>query len=235
MRTVIFDFDDTLVITNPVFDQAKEQFCRLMKHEGIYAPDILETLDRFDIANVEKAGGFAKDCFPRALLQTYEYYCRVKGRTVSAETRMMVERLGWWAVEKVPEVKRGAEQILARLQKAYFLVLLSKGDRELQRERIRATGLDKYFNHIEIVLQKDASLYRRIVRDTGALAEESWSVGNSFKSDINPALEAGLQCILVRSSSWGYEEEPPKGPYIEVLSLELIPDIILRRKTRGTA
>ncbi len=95
-RGCIFDFDDTLVETTIYYDTAKERFAARMREMGFPANEALHTLNRFDISNVLKCGGFHKECFPNALVQTYEYYCGQDGLEVCPDTRKWMGDLGWW-------------------------------------------------------------------------------------------------------------------------------------------
>ena len=86
-RGCIFDFDDTLVETTVYYDWAKERFARQMGDFGFPGQEALNTLNQFDISNVLRCGGFLKECFPDALVQTYEYFCKKHGTEVCHDTK----------------------------------------------------------------------------------------------------------------------------------------------------
>jgi putative hydrolase of the HAD superfamily len=74
--------------------------------------------------------------------------------------------------------------------------------------KVDRSGLGRYFAHTAIVKEKDAPAYRRLVEDRGFRPAETWMIGNSPKSDINPALEAGLNAVLVpHPHTWVLEHQ----------------------------
>ena len=211
---IIFDFDDTLVYTNQVFDRIKNEFIAEMQAMRLADEQILTVLNQFDIANVQKYGGFFKECFPFALGETYAFYCTKYGVQPDFGQKARFIRLGESAYEVQPEEVPQARQLLAKLRKADFLLfLLTKGDPALQQERLAKSGLWAYFHSIEIVPQKTTMSFANLLKAQQLLAKKSWSIGNSIKADINTALVLGLNCIHVPNPSWDFETEPAVGDY----------------------
>jgi putative hydrolase of the HAD superfamily len=106
------------------------------------------------------------------------------------------------------EVIDGVEETLAELAGRHDLTLFTKGHPEEQRMKVDRSGLGRYFAHTAIVKEKDAPAYRRLVEDRGFRPAETWMIGNSPKSDINPALEAGLNAVLVpHPHTWVLEHQ----------------------------
>jgi len=223
----IFDFDDTLVETTIYYDLAKEHFAAKMSELGFPVDEALEVLNRFDISNVLKCGGFHRDCFPNALVQTYEYYCNLFELKICGQTRTWAEDLGWWVFRQPVTLIDGAGETLESLSLTMPLFLATKGDEEIQAKRIEESGVKKFFSEIYIVSDKTHKEYNLIARENGLHPGRSWIVGNSMKSDINPGLRSGFNCIHVfHHHTWDFEEEEPEGEYFSVNTIRDVPKII---------
>lgn len=221
---ILFDFDDTLVETTLYFDRAKEKFAGMMNDLGFPPGEALAVLDQNDIKNVKLCGGFLKECFPKALGETYEYYCKISGRNFSKALRKEFENLGWRVFEQPVKLIEGTEEVLSALYRKFPLLLATKGDPQVQRERINESGLERWFNKVYILGDKNTGIYKKIAAEQRLLPPASWLVGNSMKSDINPGIRAGFNCIHVHHpSTWGFEDEEPIGGHY---SVERIKDVL---------
>lgn len=228
-KAIIFDFDDTLVETTVFFDKAKEKFASKMIELGFPVSEALDTLNKFDIKNVLSCGGFLKDCFPKALVETYDYYCENFGLKKCVETSAWLEKIGWEVFDAPVILIEGAKEVVSKLADDYKLILATKGDREIQTRRLKKSGLDCYFDKVYVLPDKTVSEYYFIAKESNIKPEISWVVGNSMKGDINPALKAGFKCIHVyHHHTWDFEEEEPVGDFISVHNLKGIPEIIER-------
>jgi putative hydrolase of the HAD superfamily len=117
----------------------------------------------------------------------------------------------------------GVEETLADLAQRHELALFTKGHPEEQRMKVDRSGLARFFGHTGIVKEKDAQAYARLVREQGFHLENTWMIGNSPKSDINPALQAGLGAVLVpHAHTWVLEHQDVRAPegsrFLEVQS-----------------
>ena len=226
-RCILIDFDDTLVETTVYFNQAKSRFATLMAGMGFPAEEALLTLNKFDIKNVQQSGGFFKDCFPRALGETYEYYCNGHGRNYCSKTRLEIEDLGWWVYQQPARPIQGAEEVLAQLAGRYPLFLATKGEPAVQNQRVEQSGLSHWFDKVYVLCEKNAAAYATIALEQKIKPPVSWVVGNSMKSDINPALQAGFNCIYIHHPhTWDFEDEEPLGGHISVDSLASILEFV---------
>jgi putative hydrolase of the HAD superfamily len=217
---ILIDFDDTLVETTVFFNQAKNKFATLMSDMGFPADLALTTLNELDIKNVQQSGGFYRDCFPRALGETYEYYCQVYGCNYNIKTRQEIEDLGWWVYRQPARPIQGAEKVLEQLAGRYPLFLATKGETKIQKRRVEQSGLSQWFEKIYVLSVKNTAAYTTIAREQKISPMLSWVVGNSMKSDINPALQAGFNCIYIHHPhTWDFEDEEPLGGHISVDSL----------------
>ncbi len=213
--SIIFDFDDTLVYTNQIFDDIKNRFLWEMQNLGFADGHVLQVLNQFDIANVQKYGGFYKECFPFALGQTYEFYCIRQKVLIDEAKKQYFISLGETAYAITPKEVPQAKMVLSFLQKAgYPLFLLSKGDFQVQWARLKQVQMDSYFQVIKIVPQKTTAVFAEFCREQQINPHNAWSIGNSMKADINHALRIGMNGIHVPNPSWDYEEEEAIGDYL---------------------
>lgn len=227
MPGIIFDFDDTLVHTTDRFDRIRRQFCGLLRDWGYDLPGIEHIVDGFDIRNIKQSGYFAAHCFPWALLQTYKHCCRVFNHPICPVKSDQIEEMGWSVFREPPLPCATAHDLLHELRASYPLVLLTKGDYEVQKKRIEQSGLAHYFCETFIVPNKDSTAFQKISEYLGIAPARSWAIGNSVKSDINPALRAGFRAVLVKANNWIYEDAEAIGTYYQVDILNEVREIIL--------
>lgn len=226
-RACIFDFDDTLVETTVYFKQAKDKFAAIMDKQEFPVEEALVKLNHFDIENVQKCGGFAKECFPNALTRTYEYFCDKFSKEVCQTIRKDLEDIGWWVFDQPPDVLEGVIEVLDELSNKYPLILATKGDPVLQAARLSESGVGDYFGKVYILFHKTEKEFRQIAAEQNLDVINSWVIGNSMKGDINPAIKAGFQGIHVfHPHTWDYEVEEPVGEHFDVQNISEILDII---------
>ncbi len=150
-------------------------------------------LDEIEAANA-RIHGYGSLNFGRNLRQCYQHLAEREVRDGDLETVMgFAERI----LECPMEVIEGVAETLAYLAPRHDLTLFTKGHPEEQKLKIDRSGLGRYFAHTAIVKEKDAAAYRALVETRGMEPERTWMIGNSPKSDINPALEAGLNAVFV--------------------------------------
>jgi putative hydrolase of the HAD superfamily len=107
-------------------------------------------------------------------------------------------------VQLLPDI----EPTLEYLSQKHQLILVTKGDYSEQSGKVRRSGLERHFAAVEIVPDKNSQNYREVVQRHTLTAERTWMVGNSPKSDINPALSAGINAVFVpHSDTWVLEHE----------------------------
>ena len=122
----------------------------------------------------------------------------------------LAERIIEHPIETIP----GVPETLAYLVTRHDLVLFTKGHPEEQKLKIDRSGLGIYFGHLGIVKEKDVPAYRKLAGDLKVDPRRTWMVGNSPKSDINPALGAGLNAVYVpHERTWHLEQaDLAEGP-----------------------
>ena len=106
------------------------------------------------------------------------------------------------------EVIDGVAETLEYLAGRHDLTLFTKGHSDEQRLKMDRSGLGRFFQHTAIVKEKDPAAYRRLIAERGMPPATTWMIGNSPKSDVNPALEAGLNAIFVpHAHTWVLEKQ----------------------------
>jgi len=209
-QNLIVDADDTLWENNIYFERAFDDFCDFLAHSALTPPEVRAVLDEIEIVN-SKTHGYGTANFTRNLTECYH---KLVEREVSPEDlpRIMsfTEQILHHPIELIP----GVEETLEYLSERHSLTLFTKGDPEEQKLKLDRSGLAIYFGHTAIVKEKDARSYAALIRERVLDPEHTWMIGNSPKSDVNPALEAGIQAVFVpHERTWTLErEELREGP-----------------------
>ena len=121
--------------------------------------------------------------------------------------------------EQEIELLPGVAETLADLATRHRLILMTKGDEAEQADKLARSGLAQHFSAVEIVAEKDPATYRAVIVRHELTPHSSWMIGNSIKSDINPALAAGLHAVfLFHKDTWVLEhaalDAAPEGQHI---------------------
>lgn len=209
-ETLLIDADDTLWENNVYFERAFDEFVTFLDHSSLSPREVRAVLDAIEETNA-KIHGYGTLNFARNLRQTYERLCEREISAVDVETVMgFAERILDCPMEVIDGVAGTLEYLAAR----HDLTLFTKGHPEEQKLKIDRSGLAPFFAHTAIVKEKDAAAYRRLVAKRAMHAERTWMIGNSPKSDVNPALEAGLNAVFVpHAHTWVLErQEIRPGP-----------------------
>lgn len=224
---IIFDGDDTLWETYSFYKEAKKEFFSEMAKLGFIVEEVEKVFQSTDLKNVDKLG-FSKERFPTSMAETYRYLCKLHGyrSEVSDEERM--KAIGYSVFCKRPLLLDHAKQVLTQLHPFYRLILATKGDRDVQQSRVEHSGLRSYFHAVYVLEQKTELEIRKIIDECNLDIAKSWSVGNSLRSDIKPALLTGLKAIWVPHDTWVYEEDvqPDSSNFHQVTSLDQVLNVV---------
>jgi len=143
------------------------------------------------------------------LLSVVETLAVVGGDQVPASLFARIIAAGRDQLSRPVELLPGVEQVLDALGRRFRLVLITKGDLLHQEQKIQLSGLARHFDRIDIVSDKSAATYRRVFGAQSAGAPEAVMVGDSLRSDILPALEAGALALHVpQAVGWAHEAAP---------------------------
>jgi putative hydrolase of the HAD superfamily len=201
---LVFDADDTLWENNIYFERAFDDFCGFLDHSKLTPAQVRDVLNEIELVNA-KVHGYGSKNFGLNLQQAYRHLAEREIRGGDLDHVMsLAERI----LEQPLEVIDGVPETLAELAQRHELTLFTKGHPEEQRMKVDRSGLGGYFAHTAIVKEKDAPAYQRLVEERGFDPRATWMIGNSPKSDINPALEAGLNAVLVpHPHTWVLEHQ----------------------------
>ncbi len=211
-RTLLVDADDTLWENNIFYLRCTARFKSLLGEHGIAEERSQDTLDRLERGTVQEHG-YGPAGYVAAVVATAETLLREAGVELTDELVAEVRRIAE-PVRRAPMVlMEGVRETLLALRPSTRLVLVTKGDRPTQLEKVARSGLGPLFDAKHVVPEKDADVYRGIARELGLDPRCTWMVGNSVKSDINPAVEAGLGAILVpHDHTWTAEHAELEHP-----------------------
>jgi len=199
---LVFDADDTLWENNIYFEEAFDRFCEFLAHSSMTPRQVRTVLDEIEMVNA-KVHGYGSRNFARNLAACFEHLIERETSPGDVET---VKRFAYEILERPVELIEGVAETVAQLSERHELTIFTKGDPEEQRMKIDASGLARYFQHAAIVKEKNEEAYRDLTADRGFDVSRTWMIGNSPKSDINPALAAGLSAVFVpHERTWSLE------------------------------
>ncbi len=203
-QQLIVDADDTLWENNIYFERAFDDFCEFLAHSHMPPTEVRAVLDEIEIVN-SKVHGYGTANFARNLTECYH---KLVEREVGPEDLARIMRFTEQILDHPIEVIEGVEETLEYLASRHDLTLFTKGDPEEQKLKLDRSGLAPYFGHTAIVKEKDAGSYAALIRERNLDHGRTWMIGNSPKSDINPALEVGIGAVFVpHAHTWVLEHQ----------------------------
>ena len=214
-QTLLIDADDTLWENNVYFERAIAAFISYLNHREYSPAEVRNALNAVERETI-LAHGYGLPSFKRSLVTCFE---RLSPLPMDEEKRHRVLGFAQSIAEQEIELLPGVEETLRDLATRHKLILMTKGDHAEQADKVRRSGLAGYFSAIEIVSEKDASAYHSVIGRHELRAHSSWMIGNSPKSDINPALAAGLHAVFVfHKDTWILEHAglstAPEGQHL---------------------
>ena len=208
-QSLLIDADDTLWENNVYFERAIADFISFLNHRE-YTPEgvrgVLNEVERDCILR----HGYGLHSFVHALVDTFE---RLAVEPLTPAVHQTILGFAQVIADKPVEVLPGVPETLDYLNHRHHLILMTKGSVTEQMGKIERSGLKHFFAAHEIVAEKDAPTYGATVEKYGLARDATWMVGNSPKSDINPALAAGLNAVFVpHDMTWVLEHEELDRP-----------------------
>jgi len=221
-HTLLIDADDTLWENNIFFEKAIEDFVSQLEHLGYTREYIRHILNETERRNIRQHG-YGVRSFRRSLEDTY---LKLAGNSARREIVKEIERVALELESTPPHILDGVPETLVYLSKHHRLILLTKGEPAEQAAKVERSGLQSYFEAIEIVLEKDSSTYARIIDQFKIVKSHGWMVGNSPRSDINPALQSGLNAVFIpHSATWELEKSELESGTGKLLILSTFRDL----------
>ena len=197
---LLIDADDTLWENNIYFEQAIHGFIEFLDHSSLTPAEVRAVIDEF-----ERILGYGSANFTNSLVETYR---RLAEKDYREEDIWRVRQFGEQIRSHPLQFLEGVEETLEYLSARHDLILLTKGDRDEQLLKVERSGVERFFREVVIVHEKDVATYRQILSQLQLDPQETWMIGNSPRSDINPALAAGLNAVFIpHPHTWHFEHE----------------------------
>ena len=218
-QTLLIDADDTLWENNVYFERAIAAFIGYLNHDTCTPEEVRLTLNGVERETI-LAHGYGLTSFSRSLVSCYE---RLSPSQVSEENRERIRGFARTISDQEIELLPNVPETLADLASRHRLILMTKGNQAEQADKLARSGLAPFFSGVEIVAEKDPATYRQVIAHHELASQTSWMIGNSPKSDINPALAAGLHAVhLFHKDTWVLEhaELDAPGPGQHLIELE---------------
>ncbi|MGI4853749.1 MAG: HAD family hydrolase [Janthinobacterium lividum] len=208
-QVLMIDADDTLWENNIFFEQAIDRFIAMVAHPELSPQEVRSALDRLEAVRV-KSHGYGTEAFHASLLASFEH---LTGTACNAEQAHHVAACAGHIRSSDMVLLHGVAETLVHLAKTHTLLLVTKGDHAEQTAKLLRSNLADHFTHVEVLREKHTSAYRALLDHYGFDPARTWMIGNSPRSDINPALAAGMHAVyLPHHSTWVLEQEPIAPP-----------------------
>ena len=204
IRAIAFDADDTLWALQNYFEDVEHEYCELLAEYG-KEKDISAALFETESKNMADLGYGCK-AFTISLV---ENAVKVSHGKVEANVIAQIVDLGKSLLHLDAKPLEGVEKTLAcfREMKKYKLAVFTKGELMDQENKFWRSGLQRYFDVVTIVSDKTPKAYHRLCRELDVTPDELVMVGNSFKSDIAPALKIGASAVHIPfHTTWAHEK-----------------------------
>jgi putative hydrolase of the HAD superfamily len=202
---LIFDADDTLWDSNIHFLEAFDRFAAAVGDAGLGLSriEIHAAVRRAEIMLI-KTHGYGRRPYIRALHQAADELAPAGHDGLRDE----IERIGAHLLERECALLPDVEPTLNELARRHRLLMFTKGQRDEQLQKLARSGLGSLFDRVETPREKDVDAYRRLVRDADLDPSLTFMIGNSPRSDINPAIAAGLRAVFIpHPHTWELEHE----------------------------
>ena len=227
IKVIAFDADDTLWINEPYFQETENKFCALLED---YLPrhTLAKELFKTEIQNLPLYGYGIKGF----MLSMIETAMRISNSTLNIEVLQKAIEFGKELLEKPIEILEGVEEVLKTLKGKYRLVVATKGDLLDQERKLKKSGLEHYFHHIEIMSDKQENDYLKLIRRLDIQPADFLMIGNSLKSDVMPVLSIGGHAVHIPyHTTWAHEHVEHHVDHANFTHakkiIEILPSLIL--------
>lgn len=222
IKVIAFDADDTMWDNEAFFQEAEKKFCALLKDylpQHSVARELLQT----EIQNIQLYGYGIKG-FTLSMVETA---IRITDGAIKSPDIMKIIGFGQEILTKPVLLIEGVEDVLKALRGRYRLVMATKGDLLDQERKLRKSGLEHFFHHIEIMSDKKEDDYRRLIKRLDIQADEFVMIGNSIKSDVLPVLNIGGHGIHIPYHiTWEHEKIETTVDHANFRQVEKIKSIL---------
>lgn len=205
-QILLIDADDTLWENNIYYERVIHEVLILLERAGVDSRVFRSELDQTERRRIP-LNGYGTKNFTNSLIETFRRFLPPHSDPGLPDR---VQKLSLAILDHPLEIIEGVPETLVYLSSRHSLFLVTKGDQEEQSRKIRDSNLRHYFQSVEILPEKNAHTYSRLLDRHGWERSCSWMIGNSPRSDINPALAAGMHAVLIpHRHTWTLEHEEP--------------------------
>lgn len=220
-QVLLIDADDTLWENSVYFERVIAAVAEILAERGVRSEAFREHLNEMERESIA-VNGYGTEHFARSLVASFESF------VAPPPDRAAATRVGEMALDimnRPIELFEGVPETLEYLSHRHELHLVTKGSPGEQTRKIGSSGIARFFSSIEVVREKDEATYRELVRSHRWQPDATWMIGNSPRSDVNPALAAGLNAVFIpHTHTWVLEhDEPLLHP--RLLSLRSFPEL----------
>jgi putative hydrolase of the HAD superfamily len=203
-QNLLIDADDTLWENNIYFERAIANFISFLNHHEYSPEQVRQVLNHVERESIV-THGYGLHSFAHSLVQTFE---RLAVEPITPALHKTINGFAHTIAGHPVEILNGVPETLQYLSQRHHLILMTKGAIAEQTGKVERSGLKEYFAAVEIVSEKDVPTYHTVISKYELRAEVTWMIGNSPKSDINPALGAGINAVFVpHGDTWVLEHE----------------------------
>ncbi len=201
-QTLMIDADDTLWENNIYFERAIAEFISFLNHRHLTPEEVRQKLNEVEHDNILQHG-YGLHSFKAALVATFE---KLSLEPLTPALHKTIHDIAQAIAEQPIELLRHVGPTLEALHARHCLLLVTKGNVEEQTGKVERSGLREFFAGIEVLPEKNRESYHGIVARYELDPRTTWMVGNSPKSDINPAIAAGLNAVFIpHADTWVLE------------------------------
>jgi len=201
-QTLLFDADDTLWENNIYFEQAIAAFITYLDHKTHTPQQVRQALNQAERETI-LSHGYGLTSFTQSLITCFE---RLAEEPVGDHHHEQIRSFARSIAEREIELLPGVSDLLPQLASRHRLILMTKGSQAEQADKLARSGLAQYFTAVEIPAEKNPAAYHDVVARHECAPHSTWMIGNSPKSDINPALAAGLHAVFIfHKDTWVLE------------------------------
>lgn len=204
-QVLLIDADDTLWENNILFERVIDAYLDWLTPPGLSRAQVRTELNAIEHANAV-ALGYGSQVF---LLSLAQCAAKLTGLPTTDADREHIELLA------APLLRRGGIELipgvadtLTALGARHELRLVTKGDLDEQTAKVAASGIGDHFRSVHVVPEKNTATYLALIAELGLDPATGWMIGNSPKSDILPAREAGLRAVFIpHEHTWVLEHD----------------------------
>lgn len=206
---LLIDIDDTLWENNIYFMATLEWLCKVGRTAGLSDRATGQIIHRSEMKNIPRLG-YSYGSYETSFIEALAVIVH-RGNMHGEWAGLRARALRWTHFLRTHPIVllRGVSDALPVLSRAHKMIIVTKGNHHDQMSKVYRSGLLPLFHAAEVVPKKSIRDYRGVIEKHGLNPERTIMIGNSPRSDINCAKQAGLRTIYVpHPSTWYHEMEP---------------------------